>query len=256
MAANKVLEFKSAGGSHRSAILVCSGSDTILWSSGAGGLMTQLVLGQNQKIKLFKSNDAGGTARWNILDISDEVKQVGEILYQYTLAELNTTFADGGTRDWNDYAWLRMYVQQLPGSQVVPEADWGDSLVLDGVTYYLNKGKYTLGDGSTFFRVPQLYNYGFLRAVNGSTRLPGDFQALQLLTHKHPTLTGLIPGAPNGKGPTSAANGRYYNQQNQPSDLTGLPYSDPGPNANGTPLNRVGPELRPDNNGAYALIRS
>lgn len=255
MANNKVIGFNSAGGSHISAIFQCSGSDTILWSSGSLGLLTWIALGQNQQLQLFKANDAGGTPRWNILSISDAVRMVGEIVYEYTLAKLNLTLADGGVRDWNDYAWLRKYVQNLPNTQVVTEASWLTSSTADGVTYYPNKAKYTLGDNSTFFRVPQLFNYGFLRAINGSSRLPGDMQMLQQLLHEHPTLTGLIPGAPNGEGPASASNGRYYNQQNQPSDLTGPPYNSPGAGIAGTPLTRVGSEERPDNTGVYAMIR-
>jgi len=256
MANNKVIGFNSAGGSHLSAIHQCAGSDTILWSGGALGNITQLVLGQNQQLQLFKANDAGGMPRWNILSISDAVRMVGEIVYDYTLTKLDTTFADGGERDWNDYAWLRNYVQQLPGSQLATEAAWGSSSTVDGVTYFVNKAKYTLGDGSTFFRVPQLFNYGFLRAVNGSSRTAADMEVLQMLRHKHPTSTGLIPGGPNGEGPALASNGRYFNQQNQPSDLTGLPYNDAAPGAAGVALTRIGTQNRPDNTGVYALIRT
>lgn len=249
MANNKVIGFNSGGGSHQSAIFQCAGSDMILWSNGVSGSITQLVLGQNEQLQLFKFNGI-----WNILSVSDTVRMVGEIIYEYTIAKLNTTFANGGTRGWNDNARLRQYVQNLPSSQVVTEAAWIHTVTIDGVTYFDNKGKYTLGDNSTFFRVPQLYNYGFLRAVNGSSRQPGDFQPLQLLTHKHDTLTGQLPGTPNGKGGTRN-NGRYYNQQTQPSDLTDLPFNDPGPGGTGVVLTRVGAESRPDNTGVFALIR-
>lgn len=255
MANNKVIGFNSAAGVHMSAIFQCAGSDVILFSPGTAGRITQLVLGQNEQLQLFKANDGGGTPVWNILSISDTVRMVGEIYYDYTTVKLNSTFADGTARDWNDYARIRKYVQSLPSSQVVTETAWHHVTTIDGVSYLDNAGKYTLGDGSTYIRVPLLSNYGFLRGVNGSSRLPGDFQPLQLLKHKHDTTTGSFPGQPYGKGPVRSVGG-YNGTLSLPSDLTGPPVSDPGAGFTGAVLTRVGASLYPDNIGVYALIRT
>lgn len=256
MANNKVIGFNSAGGSHINAILQCAGSDAILWSSGVNGRPTRVVLGQNEGVQLFKANDAGGTAVWNIVPSpSDTIRMAGEIIYEYTTVKLNTTFADGGERDWNDYARHRMYVQSLPSSQVVTEAAWDITDTYDGVSYFRNRGKYTLGDNSTFFRVPQLYNYGFLRAINPAARTAGDFEILQQLAHTHDTSTGALPGQHNGKGGLGVKGG--YNGTNVlRSDLTSMQYNVPGDGLQGFQLTRIGGQNRPDNTGVYALIRT
>lgn len=259
MASNKVFGFRSAGGNHLSAIIQTASDsfpNTILWANGVAGSITQLALGQCENIKFFKSNDASGNPVYYAWEPSDTIKMVGEIVYEYTTAKLNTTFADGGTRDWNDNFRLRKYVQGLPPQMITTEALWGQAATaVDGVTYYPNMAKYTLGNNSTFFRVPLLYKYGFQRAVNGSSRFPGDLEMLQMLTHSHETLIGNLPGSPNGHGTTKFI-GNYNNQKNTPTDLTSPPFNAPGPGNLGQALARVGPEIRPDNTGVYALIRS
>jgi len=259
MPSNKVFDFISAGGNHLSAIFQCQSDsfpNTILWASGISGRITELVLGQNENIKFFKSNDASGNPVYYAYQPSDTIRMAGEIVYEYTTVKLNTTFGDGGTRDWNDCARLRNYVKQLPSNMVTTEALWGQAAApVDGVTYFPNMAKYTLGDNATFFRVPLLFKYGFLRAVNGSSRFAGDLEPLQLLNHTQKTLIGNLPGSPNGHGPVEFI-GNYNNQKNTLTDLTSPPWNVPGPGNLGAAIVRVGAENRPDDTGVYALIRT
>lgn len=247
MSDNKVIGFNSAGGSHINAVLACAGADTILWASGAGGTVSQLVLGQNEQIQLFK---AGGV--WNALSVSDTVRMAGEIIYEYTIQKLNTVLANGTLLSRTTYARLWNYVNNLPITQLVVDAAWANTAVIGGITYFVNKGKYTTGDGSgTNFRVPNLFLYGFLRGVDGATRFPGDLQGDALRDHQHDSLIGAIGGAPNGTGPLKNG-GIYGGPKNTITDLSGHPCLPSGaalPQISAT-------ETRSINNGAYALIRS
>jgi len=258
MASNKVFGFWSAGGNHLCATLQCASdsiANTILWASGVSGRPTQVMLGQNEGIKFFKSDDAAGNPVYYAFQPSDTVRMSGEIIFEYTTIKLNTTFGDGGERDWNDYARLRKYVQGLPPAMVTTEELWGQAATpVDGVTYYPNMAKYTLGDFSTFFRVPLLSKYGFFRAVDGSTAFAGDLFELQMLNHTHDSVSGYR--GYNGKGARTTSS--QYNSERSPlpSDLSSGPFNVPGANNQGTILTRVGNKNWPDHTGVYALIRT
>lgn len=240
--------FYSAGGSHVSAILTCAGSDVIQMNV----TVNQITLCQNERLKIFKANGV-----WNIDSISESVYMVGEVLYRYNPSALgrygqNTVPADGSLLNRNTY-W-RLY-QWLSNSGIVPRSEtiWGAATVMDGVTYYLNKGFWTTGTDGTNFRVPDLRSQ-FLRGVPSGT-LVGSGMYDTSLAHKHPTQTGLLPGAPLGKSSGPANNGRYYGQQTQASDLTDLPCNDPGAGGAATSLQRFGNETAPKHNYVPILIR-
>lgn len=240
--------FYSAGGSHVSAIFICAGSDTIQMNT----LITQIVLCQNERLKIFKANGV-----WNIDQIEASVSMVGEVLYRFNPSiigqyGLNTVPADGSLLNRNTYYRLYMYLVNS-GVMPVSETAWGAATVKDGVTFYLNKGNWTLGDGSTTFRVPDLRDF-FLRGTTASIGA-GAGMYDTLLTHKHPTQTGLLPGAPDGESPGAANNGRYYNQQNQKADLTDLPSNDPGAGNTASMIQRIGVETAPKHTRIPILIR-
>lgn len=242
--------FFSAGGSHNSAIITCAGVDKIQRFIA----MAAITLSQNEQLKLFKANGV-----WNVDMISPTVDMVGEIIYRYNPTVVssygyNTIPADGSLLNRNTYWRLYQYFQNS-GIVPVSETTWGQATILDGVTFFLNKGNWTAGTDGTNFRIPDLRDF-FLRATTASIGA-GAGASDSFLTHKHGTLTGLIPGFPNGKMPLAAAyNGRYYNQQNQQADLTGLAFNDPGSGGIGTIVQRVGSETAPKHTRIPILIRT
>jgi hypothetical protein len=82
----------------------------------------------------------------------------------------------------------------------------------------------------------------------------GDFQSLQLKTHKHSTLIGNLPGSPNGTGDTTTI-GNYNNQKNTPEDLTDIPWQTVGPGVHSKKLVAIGNENRPDNIGVFISMK-
>lgn len=171
----------SFGGNHINAVLPCQGSDKIQWFvNGSTKTVSRIVLGQNENLKLFKFTVAGTAYYW-VDFVSPGVSQVGEVMDKYSFGDVNTLFLDGaitGTLPLRaDYPRLYAYMNTLDSSAIVSEADWASTTVLNGVTYFQNMGKWTQGNGTTTFRPPRLFTAGFLRAVNGTTRKAGDFEA-------------------------------------------------------------------------------
>lgn len=230
------LYFYSAGGSHISAIITAHGSEGFQLNLPEN----PIVICQNEVLKVFKANGV-----WNIDQISASYFDSGELVYRYNISAnnqygLNAVPADGTLLNRNTYYRLWSYLANS-GITPVSETAWGTATVLDGVTFFLNKGNWTMGTDGTNFRVPDLRDY-FLRGTTASIGAGVGMNDTSL-NHKHGTLTGLIPGAPNGKTAVAEAyNGKYYNQQNQQADLTDLPYNIPGPGNTGAYLQRFGTE--------------
>lgn len=240
--------FYSVAGAHVSAIISCAGSDTIQMNNS----VAQITLCQNEQLKIFKANNV-----WNIDSISDSVNLVGEIIYRYNPSinltyGLNTVPADGSLLNRNTYWRLFQYLSNS-GITPVSETTWAAATVKDLVTFNLNKGGWTLGTDGTNFRVPDLRDY-FLRGTTASIG-GGNGMYDTMVVHKHPTLTGSLPGAPNGKNPITANNGKYNGQLSDQSDLTDLPSNDPGAGNASTPIQRTGTETAPKHSRIPILIR-
>lgn len=241
----------SAGGSHINAVFPANGSDMIQYK----GLLTQLIARQGEKIDLFKANGV-----WNIDTKPAGMDFVGEIVDKFTKGDLNLIFADGSLLSRTLYPALWAYVQTLSSNSICSEAVWASSVVLDGITYYANKGKWTLGDGSTTFRVPQIYNSGFRRAVDGASTRFGNLQyagiaeADMSLDHQHDSMTGLFGTKPNGAGPAKTS-GTYGGTSGGQTDLSGGMYNPTLAGANGVLTARRGSETHPTNLYVFASIR-
>lgn len=238
-----------SGGIQINAQFVCQGADKIQYGARK---LTQLVLAQGENLTLCKANGVYNVENAPLVGVD----RVGEVVYKWTKNDTGLMMLDGTEKNPNDYARLYQWLTSgnVETDAICSEAVWPTVSTLDGITYYSNKGKWTLGDGASFFRVPLVLN-SFFRNADGVTRGPGSFQADAVLDHQHSTSTGLIPGAPNGEGPTLASNGRYNNQQNQPSDLTGHPYNPTGAGEGGVLTARIDSETRPANIALYACIR-
>lgn len=173
VADNKLLMFFSAGGNHINAVIACAGSDTFQF---VGGTPNSIPLAQNEQLWIFKANGI-----WNVAYASDTIRMTGEVVYNYSKSSiLPAVFANGALLSRTSYSRLWKYVQSLESGVVLPDANWNDSITYNGRTVYVNRGKFTLGDGSTTFRIPIIYSVGNLKAVDGSGRLPGAFEGDQV----------------------------------------------------------------------------
>lgn len=167
--ANKVLFFLFEGGNHINAAVKCFGIQKIQWLKQN---LTELIGGQSEQFGLFKWVDPNDSSiyAWRVINPDGNYKTAGEIVDIYKETNvLNCIYANGATVSRNTYKRLWNHVQTLDSSMLVSDTDWNNAALN-------NKGKYSSGDGSTTFRLPQLYTAGFLRAVNSSVRKAGSFE--------------------------------------------------------------------------------
>lgn len=251
---NQSIFFNSSGGNHINAVIQAAGSDHFQWLQFSNQVtpQTQMILGQSEQMLLIK---AAGI--WNVVQVSETVKMVGEIVWNYSKQPINTIQAAGQLLLRASYPRLYNYFLSLESSTVTSEALWPATLSADGATYKKNNQLWTPGDGSTNFRIPLLSTTnvggtGFLRIIDGTVRTPGSFQLDAQPDHQHDSLIGEFPGDPNGNGPSRTV-GRYNGTQVSKSDLS----SNPGLVVAGTfqLATKVAYESRPINIGVYGLLR-
>lgn len=229
--------FISDGGSHICAVIKCAGTDTFM--DGA----TQLILGQNERAWVYKSLDQSNIARWTIAVLNSNQRYVGEVFHSFKNTETNAVFANGALLDRVVYARLWAFVQTLPVDMIVSDVDWNDSTKN-------NYSRFSLGDGSTTFRIPRLYAYGFMRGVDGSARKSGSFQDHAMINHQHETASGTLPSTLFGRGIIGRLLGLYNGAGSNYTDLTSAPRK-----SDGSDLTNVDTETRPTNTGMYLMIR-
>ena len=231
---NKLIMFFSAGGYHINAIIKCAASDVFQW---VGGTPNQIILAQTEQVWLFKANGV-----WNVAYASDTIRMTGEVVYNHSKSiTQQTVFADGRILSRADYPRLWAYVQSLETGVVISDSNWNVTITVNGRTVYVNRGCYTFGDGSTTFRIPIIHSVGNLKAVDGSTRLPGSYEADMVGPHTHP-LT--VP--PSATSTTQSGQGRFTG---------GNDGTEPVPMITVTTDNNSGTETKEANFGVYALIR-
>lgn len=252
---NESLFFLSSGGVHKNVIIQAAGSDDFQWLQYSNQIspQTQMILGQSEQMLLIKANGV-----WNIAQVSDGVKMVGEIIYDYNLYPINTIQCMGQTLNRVDYPRLWNFINKLDGSQLVSETVWNTISTVDGTNYYQSHGYFSTGDGLTTFRLPMLTDqqYGFLRIADGIFRKAGNSMIESVKAHTH-TMDGTpIPGS----------GGPYYlNRTGTSSSYSGGGSDKFGRGLTPDPIFRTGndngygntspTETRPTNVGIYALIR-
>jgi hypothetical protein len=241
----KILPFLSEGGSHINAVLECYGSDKIKWK---GDELSQVVLGQSELIWLYKwvNPDHPDDTKWKVLNADTGCRVVGEKVYLDEIPDpddekwRNCVFADGSELSREVYPRLWEYVQQLDASSLVSDSTWNTA---DGDGNYIHRGKYSTGDGSTTFRVPKLFDTGFLRGVDGSLRVANSWQESANLAHGHGVYT---TGNQSGVDPGRALQRASTNGDGYGDGVGSQPY-----------IEVVGEtEARPLNTGQYILIRA
>lgn len=185
---NRIIAVFSQGGFHINAAIKAYGTDKIDW---LGGNLTEVVIGQSEQIQIFKWVNPSDTAEynWKVLIAEGNFKTVGEKIYTDLMRPINTIFADGSLLSRTAYKRLWNYVQSLDASDLVSDATWSGGIA--------QQGKYSTGDGSTTFRIPKIYNTGYLRGVDNVTRKAGAYQADDVKPHNHAINTTQTPASSN-----------------------------------------------------------
>jgi len=170
-----------SGGMFTNALFPTQGTDKIQYGAN---LLTQLVIGQGETLKLFRANGV-----YNVDGPLPGVDNVGQIIDSVAVLP-NTIQLKGQLLDRTQYA--RLYAWASAAGAFTSEANWNSATA----GYYTYKGYFTNGTTINNFRVPDLTAYGNTRAVDGVTRVPCSFEQQQLPKHTHATDgTGQIPGA-------------------------------------------------------------
>lgn len=252
---NKPIFFLSSGGSHVNVGIKCFGSQSFQWG---GATVSKIWLAQNEQLMVYKFTYPDTSTKWLVAQISDTVRLVGEIVFSYSNAISNTIQMKGQYLSRANYARLWAWVQTLASSCLISDSSFDTPTLIDGVNYMENHGKFTTGDGSSTFRLPDLTasagaGTGFLRIIDGISRIPGDWQMDSMASHQHETTAGTLPTPLFGEGAVNRLKGNYNGQATGKTDLTSIP----GLIVSSTfqTTQKLSYESRPVNNGVYGLIR-
>lgn len=235
---NRMIALISEGGNHKNATILCSGTDKINFL----GTVDRVILGQSERIYIYRGVDDGGDPVWQISMDKGQFAEVGQIVHSFGKTQKNCVFADGTLLDRAVYPRLWAWVQTLPADMLVTDANWNNPALK-------NKARFSTGDGTTTFRVPCLYEYGFLRGVDGTVRVSGSFQDHAMLTHQHEGTIGTLVTTLFGRG-ISRLMGIYGGLATGLTDLVSTPKK-----SDGTGITNIDTETRPMNSGIYLLIK-
>lgn len=220
----------SNGGSQKNVVIPTQGSDKIQYEIIDGtNQVNKIIIGKNENIILYKANGV-----FNVENFLPGVQNVGEIIYQYLYAPLNSLPCAGQLVSRAEYPRLWAYISNLPAS-LVTDIQWSSTFVtIDTVTYYTNQGFFSTGDGSTTFRLPLISN--FLRPIQFPA-IPGTLELQTIQRHLH--------GIDASKQNTGLGG------------FGSVPGVNPDPSEDGGNVNVTGgDETKPTNIGFYALIRT
>lgn len=167
---NRIIALVSEGGSHINASIIANGADAFNFLNGTP---QSVIMGQSEQLWIFKANGV-----WNIGQAQGNYKSVGEIVSSYKKTAEGCIMADGSLLSRTTYPRLWAFVQSLDAACICNDTDWNNTVL----NY---KGRFSTGDGSTTFRLPQLTTNGFLRGVDGSARMAASYQAGSVGPHTH-----------------------------------------------------------------------
>lgn len=162
--------FISDGGQHIGVTIQRTGTTDVFDLRGS---KTYLEIVQGDRLWVCNDN---ATNKWIVIKEPHSAFVRGVVFDIYdkpvNAYDAPWVFADGAELDRTIYKGLFDYYTALPSSAKTTKAAWDASVT--------EQGKWHSGDGSTTFGTPRLYAKGFLKAVNGSTRLPGSYEADQV----------------------------------------------------------------------------
>lgn len=233
----------SNGGNHKTVIIKSEGNADQFQM--AGSTVDEIILGQSENLMMLSETTAG----WVPLSYSPTILQAGEFIEAYTTEpEPNVLHCAGQELSRATYKRLWNAIQAMPMSVLVSDSTWSDTT--GGAN---NKGKFSTGDGSTTFRLPQLYSSEFKDIANGTTRLPGTYKKWSPGDHQHETAAGLLDPTLFGKGAVKRIPAKYQKLHESPieTDLTSKPVN----NAGTSLLTTSGEKGRPEGIAFYQLIR-
>jgi len=261
---NEPIYFESSGGSHVNVGLKCVAGQTIQWYKNAADLAsdtraTRIILGQEERLAICKVTLDDSSSRYLLLYGGEGAQAVGEIIMDYSKIPHNTIPAAGQILSKTTYARLWEWVQNLEAAAKVSPGSYDTVSVLDGINYYVNRGKFSDVDSSSF-RLPTLIagsanGTGFLRMVDGTTRLVASLQPDGVPDHQHEQTIGTLADAGLGIFGEGAIRdkGNYNSHSLHKTDLTGKNGLIVGSVFQNTEKSTY--EARPVNVGIYGLIR-
>jgi hypothetical protein len=216
---NEPIFLNSNGGSHINAGITCFSGQFFQWFNNQSNLpstyASSIYLGQEEDIFVYRFTFPGGAKRWIVCGDKSGMRMVGETIYDYSQLPFNTLFANGQYLSRTNYARLWAWVQATPNI-LIANSTFDNTSIIHGTSYFINHGKFSDGDGSTTFRLPILWQYGYQRAKSGvvgshsNNGYPGDLDAQSVGTHTQPTHAfGAITGAGHNWFLSNSSGGRY-----------------------------------------------
>lgn len=156
--------------------LVVSGTDKISFQKKLRG---GIHIGQNERYVLVAD-----VTRWIVLYEDSNYSRIGKPEFDW-IVRPNTALAEGQQGFYIDFPRVPEFLQDNP-DVAVSEIDWQANPVLQ-------RGRFSLGDGLTWFRFPDLRGAGFRsldkgRGLDQDTPVgakPGRYQADELKLHDH-----------------------------------------------------------------------
>lgn len=162
--ASKMLCFEMSGGNAKFATIKVAGLDDIEFQFQSNNCLEDSIwIGQNERIWL-KHNGS----RWFIANADWAFNQIGETGTAYKIPTNCCWMGAIGLQNRSDWPRLWWFIENFASDLIVSEAEWPTK-----------KGKFSNGNGSTTFRVPDWTNQ-MSKAVDNSTRLPGSAEEDQV----------------------------------------------------------------------------
>ena len=172
----------TTGYSHPNTIISCSGVDYIDYVDPftGNGKNNSIILGVQEILTIVSCFGV-----WYVQSDLSFLAKVGLITNQYAANNLNAIPLTGGLYNRLQYPRLFNYIANNLGYCTVSESSWKNSY--DSSSNYTMKGNFTLGDGTSTFRVPDYTANGgaFIRASNDG-RSAGVFNKDGIGQHTHP----------------------------------------------------------------------
>lgn len=195
--------FYSAGGGHVNVGIFAKPGQSIVFFNRSSNLPNTLTdhiyLGQSETLALYKFTDSDSSKKYIVLFGGEGYVNVGKQITSYSKQVINSALLQGQLLSRTNYARLWEWVLSLESGIVINDSAFNNTGILgpNNQTYFINQGKFTLGDGSTTFRIPNICAYGFQRYTSGTPDLPGVFEYCMSESHDH-TMCGTSFNGPGG----------------------------------------------------------
>lgn len=196
--------FYSAGGNHINVgIFTSNTNEPIIFFPRSGNLPITLTdhiyLGQGETLALCKFTDASSLTYWIVVLGGEGISNTGKQILSYSKQHMNTVLMQGQLLSRANYPRLWEWVSNLESGIVINDSAFNNTAILgpNNQAYFINQGRFTLGDGSTTFRIPNLSTYGFQKFTQGIVDLPGTFEVGMSESHSH-TMDGTSFNGPGG----------------------------------------------------------